>query len=117
MEFVGNFIQITIPRKLMPTTGSGPLASVLVAATKCAGGMTLTPVQGTWFDSEGVEYAEENYTVRWNFSNENRKRMMAYRDDIVQRMFEAGEKAVLVERYFEASFVGYQGYSADIYEA
>lgn len=114
MEFVGNFIQITVPRKLV-WPGS-VLSGFLTAATKAAGGVTITEAGGLWYDDEGVEYNEPVYLFRWNFGNDKHRDMVAQRDSVVRAMFGLGEKAVLVERYFDPSGQGYTGYSADIYE-
>lgn len=113
MEFVGNFIQITIPRKLVDS--GSVLAGYLAAATKAAGGVTITEAGGLWYDADGVEYNEPVHLFRWNFGNDKQRRMREQRDYIVQAMFELGEKAVLVERYFDIDSL--YGYSADIYEA
>lgn len=114
MEFVGNFIQITIPRKLV--YAGSTLSGFLTAATKVAGGVTITEAGGLWYDADGVEYNEPVYLFRWNFSNDKHRGMRAERDSVVQAMFCLGEKAVLVERYFDTGWKD-AGYSADIYEA
>lgn len=114
MEFVGNYIQITIPRKLV-YPGS-VLSGFLTAATKVAGGVTITEAGGLWYDADGVEYNEPVYLLRWNFGNDKHSTMRARRDSVVQAMLALGEKAVLVERYFDYCPDGINGYSADIYD-
>lgn len=100
---ISNFIRIAIP------TGaySQGLATAIVDVTKAAGGSTSWNSTGTWYDDEGSCFQEPIKIFQWNFASRDYASVDAAARLLVDKLFEAGEKAVMKERHYDMGVAEY----------
>ncbi|QGH45042.1 hypothetical protein [Bacteriophage Titan-X] len=94
---VHNFIRVTIPEHML---GDGEVQARVDEVTKIAGGVSMTPSRGEWFDDKGERHVDQNVVMQWNFKAGKRHLMTVATGRVVNAMFFHGEKAVFRERWF-----------------
>lgn len=95
---VSNFIRIAIPVSVLRTE---PVHDAVKTLTAAAGGGTSWSADGAWFDSEDNLHSESVRVFVWNFHTDDYGNVDAAARQLVERLFEAGEKAVLKERNYD----------------
>lgn len=102
---VSNYIKLTIPSHLL---GDGEVQARVDEVTRIAGGVSLTPSKGEWFDDKGVRHVDDNVVVQWNFKDNARHDVLMANARVVHAMFTHGEKAVFRERYYRTNLEQYR---------
>lgn len=95
---VSNYIKLTIPSHLL---GDGEVQARVDEVTRIAGGVSLTPSKGEWFDDKGVRHVDDNVVVQWNFKGKQRYDVSMASVRVVHAMFSHGEQAVFRERHYQ----------------
>lgn len=97
---VSNFIRIAIPTAVLRIE---PIQSAIADLTKAAGGGTSWAADGGWFDGDGNLHSESVRQFVWNFNSDDWWSVDSAARSLVERLFEAGEQAVMKERNYDLS--------------
>lgn len=89
-------LALVIPKQ---RKGCAELERLIVAATRCAGGVTITEQRGVWFDGLGHEHSENVERHEWWFTKAKYSDMMAATAHIINRLHTLGEECVMGDKY------------------